>query len=225
MRSKWLGMMMVLLGLAMMAVVTANTAFADMIGAYVEAEGGAGGNSVNAADGDDGNWYSYTNSSTDNYWCLRTGQSGYGDNDVFEADGTSNENVPTIKTTITGLTPGLTYELRVIYASENVSTTDWDIGAGLAADSLTTYHWGDGVSEETGLVLEDRGNNDLVLQMQILLGTAVASSAGEISAFVDKITSGGRARYDGLTYLEVPEPATIGLLAVGGALAVFRRKR
>lgn len=222
MKSKWLGMMMVMLGLAAMV----STASAAMIGTYVDANGGSGGNTVNASTGSADDWWTTTNSDTDGLWVERY-DSEYGEGDFLEATGTNYENVPTIKTTISGLTPGKSYELRVIYASENETRpgryTDWVISTGLAADALTTYFWNDGAgnNEPTGVMLA----GGAIYQMQVLLGTVVADASGEISAFVDMNNAEGRCRWDGVTYLEVPEPATMGLLTLGGLGMLIRRKR
>ncbi|MBN1553727.1 MAG: PEP-CTERM sorting domain-containing protein [Phycisphaerae bacterium] len=201
-----------MLGLA----VAANAA---MIGTYVDADGGTGGNTVNNSTGDPDDWWTTENSDSDDLWAYRE-KPAYRDGDFYECSGTNYEDAPMIKTTISGLTAGTSYEIRVIYASETKLTTDWIIAAGLSAGSLTRYQWGDGVSEETGVEIESG-----VAEMQVLIGTVVASVEGTISAYIDMPDAEGRCDYDGVTYLEVPEPATMGLLTLGGLGMLIRRKR
>ena len=57
------------------------------------------------------------------------------------------------------------------------------------------------------------------------MGTIAADANGEIIVYVH--SSGGvqRTWYDGVAYTEVPEPAMLALLGLGGMLSLVRRRK
>ncbi|MCH7229005.1 hypothetical protein [Haloferula sp. A504] len=127
--------------LALLAALSASSAHAAIT--YVDAAGGAGGNTVNASGGSATDWYG-TTSGSDTLWTER----GFATNStVYEAlTATNNGSVgglPKLKTTITGLDSGETYNVWVFFVDNTgddaTPIQNWSIGASLTATVDTTY--------------------------------------------------------------------------------------
>ena len=111
---------------------------------------------VDAAEGPSGNTYavggslsstSWLNTSItggdEDQWVKRTG-SGLANGDTVlqayhVADDAGGDDLPTIVTEITGLSPGSTYNIHVFFWDNNQSNNVWQVDAGPTAGSLTLY--------------------------------------------------------------------------------------
>ncbi len=204
----------------------ASAAYADIIGTFVSAVGGPGGNTVNAADNDDGNFYSYTNSDTDGYWVYRTNYPSEPGGHCLEGSYPEMASLPVMKTTISSLTPGQGYAVSAVWAGD-IGDAGWgDISASLtAASSLTRYTVNDGLTTSTDILLESPSTYSL----QSPLGVAIADANGQIAVYIGKTGSPAdcRTRYEGVAYSAVPEPSSIALVCCGllGLLAYAWKKR
>ncbi len=177
---------------------------------YLDARGGASGNTVNALTGSPTDWW-VSSPSQDNLWGRRTGFANNpsftlgGDSDILESSGTGSgrENSPMIKTTISGLQPEMYYNLWVVYWSANGQ--NWCVRAGLTSLNLPLYDFtgaaGATAGTRTGKTEGDRN------ELTAYLGYKAAGADGKLSVFVDDKPSdasqGGwydRSWYDGLLY-------------------------
>lgn len=176
----------------------------------------------------------------DDLWRTRT----FGtDGSVFEASGNSGaEDAPELATVISGLIAGESYNVWMnFYDVDNDVNQNWGIKAGFTSGALTSFANDDGGSAALGATasvlassftyvvdprFDDGGNRMLEAGA---LGSAVADINGEITVFVDDLATGiasnYRTWYDGVSYEVVPEPATIGLIGIFGAGALFVRRR
>lgn len=152
----------------------------------------------------------------DNNWEQRTtfGSSG----NIFEAGGEQPaENAPEIKTTLSGLTPGASYNIHVCFWDPTSTGEDWNIRAGIAANpgANTLFSAADSTGElgSTAAVLAStqtfttaptilaEGGRAL---LSAPLGAITADGSGEISVFIDDRSASTsvnlRTWYDGLAY-------------------------
>lgn len=170
---------------------------------YVDAEGGSGGNTARAGDGDVDAWWTAA-ITADGLWQRRTiygndsdytlGNSG---SDIFESTGTVGaEDVVQVVTTISGLTPGTMYKVDVVYWS--AAGQNWSIQAGFDADTLLYYDRlgmdGAAAGTPTGKTEADRS------EYTGLVGYTQADANGEIKVFVDDKPGGGTSYYDRCWY-------------------------
>ncbi len=184
---------------------------------YLDAASGAGGNTTLAG----GSTFSPPLNGTtgaDNLWEQRTPFASGGN--VFEAGGETAENAPELKTTISGLVPGMNYSIYVHFWDPTSTTEDWNIRAGFTSNpgGNTLYAAADATSQlgATAAVLASTLTYTSAPTIfsesgRALLagwvGTAKADSAGKIEVFVDDLPSligaNNRTWYDGLAYAAV----------------------
>jgi hypothetical protein len=168
--------------------------------------------------------------------------------------GTANngvENAPELATTITGLTSGSTYNVYAyFYDQTGNNSVEWNLRAGLAAASTTLYTGlipniltplgGETVAPQavadggaghlpSGFVVT-QGGSPVVDLYQASIGTAVADGSGNTVVFIDDTasppaTANYRSRYDGVGVELAPEPVSLGLIVIGAAGALARRRR
>lgn len=179
--------------------------------------------------------YPTTAQNEDNEWLTRV--VGNGDTAFTANDNNANpgEDAPELRTTLTGLTDGQQYNLYAYFWATGTSgNADWDLAAGLTSGSLTDYKPSSGnatdISSVTvadhftdGTLIVEQSNRYLY---QADLGTAVADATGNMVIYLDDVTGNDdRTWYDGVGYEAVPEPATLGLVAVFGGGVLFIRRR
>lgn len=177
---------------------------------YLDARGGTGGNTVNAATESPTDWWVST-PAQDNLWGRRSGFANNpsftlgGDSDILESSGTGSgrENSPKIKTTISDLQPGMYYNVWVVYWSANGQ--NWCVRAGLNPSNLPLFDFL-GVSEATAGIATGKTEGDRN-ELTAFLGYQAAGADGKLSVYVDDKPSdasqGGwydRSWYDGLLY-------------------------
>ncbi|MEM6259348.1 MAG: PEP-CTERM sorting domain-containing protein [Planctomycetota bacterium] len=145
----------------------------------------------------------------------------------------TDEDSPVLRTTIGGLTAGVSYNIHVLFwgVAQNEDDNFWQASAGFLSDlsDQTVYNEANGAvvsmaSDFSNAPLVAEGNRVL---LRDLVGVAVADSNGEIAVYLDDVVpQGGRDRtwLDGVGYEVVPEPSSLALLGLGG-LAMLHRRR
>ncbi|TWT94122.1 hypothetical protein Pla108_38340 [Botrimarina colliarenosi] len=223
------------LGLLTMAVVglfgMSATATAGLV--YVDAEDGVGGNT--ALDG--GGLLDATDGSGGATWRQRDDAAfGSGPNgSVFEGV----EPSPLIQTTISGLTPGASYQVNVHFWDPQSEVEDWNVSAGFTPASLQNYSR---EADATGpgsvasvlasslafdVAPTQFGPNSGREMLSGDLGVTAANGAGEIIVYVDDLgvsEVNRRSWYDGVSYQAVPEP-TAALLIFSPLFALVAERR
>lgn len=209
-----------------------TTATAGLV--YVDAADGAGGNTalaggglLNATDGSGATTWRQRDSAA-----FGSGTAG----SIFEGV----EPSPLIQTTISGLTPGASYQVNVHYWDPQSTVEDWNVSAGFTSGSLLNYSreadatMVGSVASELASSLDfdvpptQFGPNSGREMLAGDLGYAVASPAGEIVVFVDDfgVTNvNQRTWYDGVSYQLVPEPASALLVLSASLLPLVTRRR
>ena len=186
---------------------------------YVDAAGGASGNTVNSSSGSATDWFSTDNSG--NTWEQRGFANGV---TVFESREAAD---PEIKTQITGLSDG-TYDVWAFFWDNG---TGWSIYSGFESGSLTKYETGDATAvsslDFTTSVLASESNRTMY---GVNLGQSTVSGGSAIEVFIDDLDGGGsggpdRTWYDGVGYSAIPEASTALLLGLLGAISLIRRRR
>ncbi|MCA8951191.1 MAG: hypothetical protein KDE27_16915, partial [Planctomycetes bacterium] len=191
--------------------------------AYVDADSG------NTARADGAPWNVTSGSgagAADGQWHRRTGFGNGGD--VFTADESGAEDVPLLRTTVTGLPAGR-YD---VFACFWTDSADWRIAAGLAADELMVYRRHGAQSAlavDFGDPLLDREGNRTL--MRAYLGRVELAAAQPLEVFVDDAGDGSATRtwFDGVALAPVAAQAfgvgcgdpQLALLPEPGARPVF----
>ena len=113
------------------AVLVATHSAASGTTVYVDATSGSGGNTVLS---NGGTFTPPLNGTTgaDQNWEQRTVFAASGN--IYESGGEASENAPELRTTMTGLTPGATYQIHVHFWDGSGSGAAWNLRAGLAAN-------------------------------------------------------------------------------------------
>lgn len=177
---------------------------------YYDADEGSGGNTVCAIKGK--TWYSM-GAVEDGLWGRR--EFGYGNDgklnsgtrDVFEASGvgrigSGSEDCPVIVTTVSGLTTGRNYDVKVVYWSTD--SENWNIRAGFSIESMILF---DRLGNAGAMAGAQTGwHDDNRVAMVGTVGTVEADANGQIKVYVDDLpTTRGieffwseRSWYDGL---------------------------
>jgi autotransporter-associated beta strand protein len=222
----------------MLTVASAQT----LTNTYLDATSGVSGNTTLA---DGATFTPPLNGTTglDNNWEQRTvfGSSG----NIYEAGGENgNEDAPEIRTTISGLTPGVEYVVYVLFWDPASTAEDWSVRAGFTANPGANIRFcapdatGD-LTPATGAILASdlvystaptifsEGARDLRAG---LVGTNTADSSGIIRVYIDDGPAAGtvnrRTWYDGVAYARLPDPnvgstvITPPVVAVGGNAVV-----
>jgi hypothetical protein len=145
-----------------------------------------------AVDGTDP-WY-YSTTAVAGLWQQR----GFGNEDtIYQGQNASGSD---LKTTITGLTPGQTYDIYGIYWSKSIAE-NWGLLAGWLPDSAyaTWYNWENGT--ETGSIILES-----IYEMEAYITRATASEQGSIDVYVFNhahVTTAHRSWVDGFSYQQV----------------------
>ena len=145
-----------------------------------------------AVDGTDP-WY-YSTDAVAGLWQQR----GFGNEDtIYQGQGANGGD---LKTTITGLTPGQTYDIYGVYWSKSLNE-NWGLLTGWRPDSAyaTWYNWENGT--ETGSIILES-----IYEMEAYITRATASEQGSIDVYVFNhahITTGHRSWVDGFSYQQV----------------------
>jgi len=209
---KWVAAALVVLGLAYCCPV----AKAAILGTYVDASTSTNTAPLSAFAG--------SQVHTDQKWWDRPlGGFNLNNNTVIEA--TLSEDTPVITTTVTGLTSG-EYAVYVLYWTFLGSADkDQGIAAALGADPLVEYWRTDGVSFSTGIKHPDTTTTELYqVKIGTFTGTSFAVNVDHAGSSLSGV-SDERTWYDGVAYVEIPEPAMIGALAIFPVLVCRRRCR
>lgn len=203
--------MRTLMGMMLIGMLLGGVSY----GAYLDAEGGEGGNTVRASDGNASAWWT-TATAPDGLWGRRAfgydqgGVFNGATKDIFEASGTGSgveDGVPVV-TTISGLIPGVLYSVEVVYWSSE--SQNWSVRAGFEAGSMILFdRLADAASGATaGTLIEGTHDGDRDAYTG-LLGYTTADVNGEIKVYIDDKPAVGptegwydRSWYDGLLYEE-----------------------
>ncbi len=133
----------------------------------------------------------------DNQWWERTGFAN--DGDILAVN--ENSDVPVIRTTISGLTPGDGYDVYVYYWwADPGGNGAWDLGAGFTEAGITHFIYSDGApivnAFTNGPILIQEGNRDMY---EYYVGCTTASAAGTIDVYIDDHPNNDdRSWYDGV---------------------------
>lgn len=232
------------LATAMLAVTALGALTATAQLNYLDASSGLLGNTTLA----DGSTFTPPLNGTtglDNNWEERTAL-GSGGN-IFESAGESggiNEDAPELRTTISGLTAGASYQVYALFWDPTSTAEDWSLRAGFTSNpGLNTLFSAADATVELGGATAAVSASTLSFNLAPttfsesgrallagLLGNIIADGTGNINVFIDDRPAAGsvnrRNWYDGVAYQAVPEPTTAALagLAVAG-MVIFRRRR
>ncbi len=195
----------------------------------------------------EGTHYSTTNTA-DDLWQIRGFANG---GTIISSNDTGNEDAVELRTTISGLTAGESYDVFTYFWGANGSAR-WRGRTGLAAGggSLQGYNTNQfGGSSFSAMDWVERHDNSgsntqspftfdasaIAIESNRSLyevhhGAVVADANGEISIFVDDLANVGqldRTWYDGVGYqlITIPEPSSAIFVAAGIGLAMLRRRR
>jgi hypothetical protein len=205
------------------AVLVATHSAASGTTVYVDATSGSGGNTTLANGGTFTPPLNVTIGADQN-WEQRTVFAASGN--IYESGGEASENAPELRTTITGLTPGATYQIHVHFWDGSGTGAAWNLRAGLSANpgantlfanpaesagiGATAAVLASSLTYTTAPSLFTEGDRTMFAAP---LGNAVADSGGGIQVYIDDMPSTGanrRAFYDGVSYRLVSPPPVTG---------------
>ncbi len=198
--------------LTALALVASSRAGAAQV--YVDALGGAGGNTYNNATNSLDDWWTATSSTSDNKWTLRTtGPALVAYNTTeYEINNTPEVDVP-LRTEITGLTPNTTYtgmRLYMIGRALATAAETWHIDASVNGTTWTTYVDFDNAGYAGTLV--DTSNNGIGAtitstptptekRVWYALPNATTDATGKLKIYIRRGTgANNRSVYDGIGY-------------------------
>ena len=206
------------------AVLVATHSAASGTTVYVDATSGSGGNTTLA---NGGTFTPPLNGTTgaDQNWEQRTVFAASGN--IYESAGEASENAPELRTTITGLTPGATYQIHAHFWDGSGTGAAWNLRAGFSANpgantlfanpaesagiGATAAVLASSLTYTTAPSLFTEGDRTMFAAS---LGNAVADSGGGIQVYIDDLPStvgsNRRAFYDGVSYLLVSPPPVTG---------------
>lgn len=217
---------------ALALLLSGPIASGAIIGTFVAASDGGSGN-TQLSDGDlsDGTDFSMVGDVT-SFWNDRSAgvfnivgitlSGGFqGQNNATRFTG------PEIATTLTGLTPGQSYDISIIYgANDGAAAGVQAINAGFTSGALTTITDSDGGA--TGEVYATGNGNGAWYARQADVGAAIADPGGNLVVYVAATPNAERSIYNGLAYVptQIPEPMSMVPLAicVAGVSATRLRK-
>lgn len=233
-----------MLVLVVAAVFTLGVAQSQII-TYVDAIADGGVGTVNTTETGGAalaTWYSGSGSSAslDNQWARRTSGAttfGNGANDILQYHDPNVNSAPELRTTITGLSVGVTYDLYAFFWDADGGQT-WTLDAGTTSGALTTFSADvDTVAGTTNAVaastltyssaIATASDNRILYTASI--GQVTIGAGGTVDIFIDNTlsdnTDSQRSWYDGVGYAAVPEPSTVALLVMGTAGVCLLRRR
>lgn len=200
---------------------------------YIDATDGAAGNTTYA----DGSTLLANDGTGGTTWRQRDDAAFGANATVFEGVDPSEE----IKTTITGLTPGLQYNIYVHYWDPAEDTVQaWNVQAGLTSGDLTLFsHLGENeVSGSAAGIKAGTLTYDVApdafgpfseREMFVgYVGMATADGSGNIAVFIDDNGSADvdlRTWYDGVSYEAVSGPTHAATLSLDGGWCWFSDPR
>ncbi len=148
-----------------------------------------------------------------NKWYRKTGSTSAIDGTAFQGEGPT---LPQLTTTVAA-DPSKSYDVYVVFHARNIGGT-WFIYAGLPGDDLVLY------DETNASYILGEGT---LISCQTKLGTVsgLSSISINVNGPASQTNGGQRAWYDGVALVEVPEPATVLFLGVGGFFAMIRKRK
>lgn len=219
--------------LAMASALAGGVMFAATVKAgpvtYVDALGGAGGNTVRASNGSDSDWFNTATGDND-LWYFRGDQ---GSNGVFQSVDSSSytEDAPELLTAATGLANAL-YDVYAFFRSESGSN-DWKVRAGFTSSpGANPLYARTSAGGATPGALALSGVNALTWNgtppnedsPQLLYYALIGQfnvTTGSLSVFIDDLSPsavGTRTWYEGIGYAVPTTTAEINSTMTGNAL-------
>jgi hypothetical protein len=187
----------------------------------------------------DPNWWNTAGWDGTPAWRMRTGF-GMGNGDtipgagnVVDGDeiyqsidsGETGVDAYTLATDITGLDSGEIYAISVLFWSDEHSSP-WTIRAALTAAGLNDRLYTGYPPGPSGPTTPQQVGLDSAGRVLWLAIVGFVTGVSGTTVFIDDLPtddSNQRTWYDGVAYMEVPEPMTIALLGLGGLL--LRRRK
>jgi hypothetical protein len=231
-----------LAGLAVAGLLSVGAASVHAAITFVDATDGAGANTALAA----GGTFTPATASTASQWRFR---SGFGNGPgIYESNGSVvNSDAPRLATTITGLTPGASYNIFAMFVSPDDLNQSWAVRAGLVnlpgdlqlftgtnattstnpLPTATVATLAQASDFSNTVLVTDSGNRKL---FEAPLGATTADINGNVVVYVDDFvatTVNNRTWYDGVGFSSAaaPEPASLSLAGIGAASLLLRRRR
>ena len=156
----------------------------------------------------------------DQKWCLRENQIAVAGYDAFHTRG-ANDDAPEMALTTSGLSASTPYDVYVRYfIYTGGGGVVWMGNFGLTSGNLTTFN----ANTVDHTVLAIKPTHAGFQLWESPLGTATSSGGGSLTVYFDD-NGVNEGQVNGIRLVEVPEPATLALLSIGGISALIRRRR